>query len=167
MFNEGIDIDRVSRFAQQEVTKYELRDPNRPGAPRIEGGNVFIHKPSISKNQLARPKTYLSRDEAEEKIPKEEIEDEAAWGPGLKNDQEKEKRLLEESQDIEVNEIRRKVDDDKKLARTQEDKEKVEEEYKAKISALKKKHEIEKSELDRRHKEEEVKVKSSRIKKKD
>jgi hypothetical protein len=167
VFNEGIDVERVRRFTRQDVTRFELRDPNRPGPSRIEGGNVFLHKPSISKNQLASPKTYLSRDEAGKKIPMEEIEDEATGGTGLRDDQEREKRLLEESQEIEVNEIRRKVEDDKKLARTLEGKEKVEEEYKAKVTALRKKHETEKSELGRRHKEEEDKVKRSKIRKKD
>jgi hypothetical protein len=167
VFNEGVDVERVRRFTRQDVTRFELRDPNRPGPSRIEGGNVILHKPSISKNQLARPKTSLSRDEAGEKIPMEEIEDEAAGGMVLRDDQEREKRLLEESQDVEVNEIRRKVEDDKKLARTLNEKEKVEEEYKTKMTALRKKHETEKSELDRRHKEEEDKVKKSKIRKKD
>ena len=167
VFNEGIDVDRIRRFTHQEVTRYELRDPNRPGTSRIEGGNVLIYKPSVSKSQLARPKTYLDRDEAEEKISMEEIEDKGIGGSGLKDDQEREKRLLEDSQDVEVNEIRRKVDDDKKLARTPEDREKVEEEYKVKITTLRKKHETEKAELSRRHKEEEDKIKKSKLKKKD
>jgi len=167
VFNEGIDADRIGRFTHQEVTKYELRDPNRPGVSFIEGEDLFIHKPSISRNQLARPNTSLDFDEAEEKISAEEIEDEKARGQGLQDDQERERRLLEDSQEIEVNEIRRKVDDDKKLARTPEEREKVEEEYKAKIESLKKKHETEKSELSRRHKEEENKVKSSKLKRRD
>ena len=167
VFNEGIDVERVRRITRQDITTFELRDPNRPGPSRIEGGNVFLHKPSISKNQLASPKTSLSRDEAGEKIPREEIEDEAAGGTALRDDQEREKRLLKESQDVEVNEIRRKVEDDKKLARTLEEKEKVEEEYNAKVTGLRKKHETEKSELDRRHKEEEDKVNSAKIRKKE
>jgi len=91
VFNEGIDVDRIRRFTHQEVTRYELRDPNRPGTSRIEGGNVLIYKPSVSKSQLARPKTYLDRDEAEEKISMEEIEDKGIGGSGLKDDQERER----------------------------------------------------------------------------
>ena len=63
--------------------------------------------------------------------------------------------------------IRRKVDQDKRLARTSEEKQKIDRELETKVSELRKKHETEKVELDKRQKQDEDKVKKGKLRKKD
>jgi hypothetical protein len=63
--------------------------------------------------------------------------------------------------------IRRKVDEDRKLARTSEEKTKIERELEARVSDVRKKHETEKADLEKRQKQDEDKIKKGKLKKKD
>ena len=136
--------------------------PAGPVRPAIERDEVLIHKPSLSRNRLAKPKTVLRPEEAEEVLAREGVDDSSIGEIHLR-----EKRLLEESQDEEINVIRRKVDEDRQRARTSEDKVKIERELDTKVSELKKKHETEKADLTKRQKQDEEKIKKAKLKKKD
>ena len=162
VYNEGFDPDEAWRLTRKPVTKYRLRDPGRPDASRLEGDEVIIHKPALSMNRLAKPKTVLEQDEAAQALAREVV-DEADLG----EKQVRERRLLKESQDEEISEIRRKVDQDKKLARTPAEKQKIDRELETKVSELRKKHEMEKVDLDTRQKQDEAKVIKGKLKKKD
>ena len=74
-------------------------------------------------------------------------------------------RLLKESQEKEDAELRKRTEDEKKLASTPAQKAKVENDAKVKSSQLKKEHEEEKSKISERH-QEEKKVVKGKIKKK-
>jgi hypothetical protein len=162
VYNEGFDPDEAWRLTRKPVTKYRLRDPGRPGASRLEGDEVIIHKPALSMNRLAKPKTVLGQDEAAQAFAGEVV-DEAALG----EKQVRERRLLKESQDEEISVIRRKVDQDKKLARTPAEKQKIDSELETKVSELRKTHETEKVDLEKRQKQDEAKVIKGKLKKKD
>jgi hypothetical protein len=162
VYNEGFNPDEAWRLTRQPITKYRLRDPGRPGSARLEGNEVLIHKPTLSRNQLARPKTVLRADEARENLAREGVDD-SSIGEILV----RERKLLKESQDEEITVIRRKVDEDRKRARTSDDKIKIERELETKVSELRKKHAEEKADLEKRQKQDEVKVKKGTLKKKD
>jgi len=162
VYNEGFDPDEAWRLTRRQVTKYRLRDPGRPGASRVERDEVIIHKPVLTPNRLARPKTVLGQDEAGDAIAGDVV-DESSIG----EKQVRDRRLLEESQDEEITVIRRKVDQDKKLARTSEEKQKIDRELETKVSELRKKHETEKVDLEKRQKQDEDKVKKGKLRKKD
>jgi len=167
IFNEGIDFDRAERLAKRRISRHELRDPNRPGNSRVDSRDVYLYRPSFYKNQAGRPKTVLTRDEAREKLSDDEARDANGSGLRLKDGQERERKLLEESQQAEIDSIRQKVDEDKKLVRKDEEKKKIEEEQQVKVTSLKAKHEKEKSELAERQKEEKQKVEKSKLRKKE
>ncbi len=162
VYNEGFDPDEAWRLTRRPITKYSLRDPGRPGASRVERNEVIIHKPVLTPNRLAKPKTVLREDEVGEAVARDSIDDSS-----LGEKQVRDRKLLEESQDEEITVIRRKVDQDKRLARTSEEKQKIDRELETKVSELRKKHETEKVELDKRQKQDEDKVKKGKLRKKD
>ena len=172
LINQGIDIDQVSRLTRSEVSRYEVEEGQQPGQSRISGNAVKIFRPAVKKNEVAKPKVFWEKEEAEEKVPEIRTDDlENRLSPPeleqrLRGDQEKEMRLLEQSQEREGVELRKKIDDEEKLAGSSAEREKIRKEAEAKASELKKEHAEEKAKITERHQAEE-KVVKSRIKKKE
>lgn len=172
--NDGVDVEAVRRAIQREVPRLELREARRPADAGADDETIRIYRPSVSRNDSARPKDVMEKAEAERQAgrgtlggtvrradarePEEEDLDEV---------QQRELRLLEESHDEELNEIHRRADEEKERVRNDRDKKKIEAEKQAKVSEIKKRHETEKAELDRRQKDEKSTVQKGRIKKKD
>jgi hypothetical protein len=148
VYNEGFDPDKAWRLTGRQVTRYRLKDDDRPGPARFEGDEVLIHKPALSRNRLARPKTVLGPDEAGAALAGDVVDDTAVG-------------------EEQISVIRRKVDEDRKLARTSEEKTKIERELEARVSDVRKKHETEKADLEKRQKQDEDKIKKGKLKKKD
>jgi Family of unknown function (DUF6600) len=172
LINDGVDIDQVSRLTRSEVSRYEVEEGPRPGQSRISGNTVKIFRPAVTKNEAAKPKVFLEKEEAEKKAA--EIRDEgfetrlspAELEQNLREDQDKEIRLLEQSQERDEAELLKKADDEERLAESPAEKEKIKKEAVVKESELKKAHAEEKAKITERHKEEEKAVRS-RIKKKE
>jgi len=171
VINEGVDIDQLRRITRQEISKYQLQEAKRPGPSRIEARDFVVYKPSVSKNEAAKPKTVINSEEAKEKISRGRIKEPEEKTSlfeeetRLKDEQEHEVKLLERSQEKEVVELKRKINEAKRLAKTSSEKEQIEKEYGEKIKDLEKSHKVEKSELRERHKQEEESVKKKKIKK--
>lgn len=172
VINRGIDIDRIRRVTKQRITPYELREVRRPQTSKVRMDQLEVYRPSIRKNQMAKPKTVLDKNEAKQKISTEairEIEEETLpyrEEIQLEDVHKREKRLLERSQEEEVKELEGELEEEKKTTKSTSEKEKVEKEYKEKIVKLKKDHETEKSQIEKRHKKEKETVKKKKIKKK-
>ena len=172
LINEGVDVDQVSHLTRSEVSRYDVEEGERPGQSRISGNAVKIFRPAVKKNEAAQPKAFLEKEEAEKKVP--EIRDEdfenrlsrAELEQKLREDQDKEIRLLEQSQERDEVELKKRTADEEKLAAGPEEREKVKKEAEIKASELKKAHAEEKSKITDRHKVEEQAAKS-RIKKKE
>jgi hypothetical protein len=167
-YNGGVDFDRIRRMTgRDEIAMHELRDPNSPGRARVESREVLLHRPNLTPNQLARPKRIAKKDDASLALDMKDEDTAPDADLIIRDRQEHENKLLEESQETEIGSIRRKIDQDKSIAKTSEEKRKLEEDYKAKVDELKKKHAEEKAEISGRHKTETEKVKKGKIKKKD
>lgn len=173
VINEGIDIDQVGRLTQTEVRKSQLRDADKPGRPLYEGDQVSIYKPSVKKNEMAQPKNVLEKRQAVERVSKQRLgEPEGRFSPDdagyrLRKEQEREMRLLEESQDKEKAGLIKKFEEAQSKASSAVEKEKVEKEYEATVESLKKQHQEEKSEIKKRHQEDEEKPTKGKIRKKE
>jgi len=172
MINEGIDVDQVGHLTRSEVSRYEVEEGQRPGQSRIVGDSVKIFRPAVKKNELAKPKAFWEKEEAEGKVREIRLADlEKKSAPveleqRLREEQDKELRLLEQSQERDELELRRRTEDEEKLAGSPAEKEKVRKEAEVKVSVLKKAHVEEKAKIAERHKEEEKTVKGQ-VKKKE
>lgn len=165
VINPGVDIDHVRRVTRSEVSRYELEDSSAPGRERVSGQVVRVYRPQLVATEEARPKSYLPREEAETRLPElrlQKLVEPKTAEPAdrwLREEQEKELRLLEQSQQKEEAELRRKLEAEKRLASDPTSREKVEKEYSLKVRQLKKEHEAEKAKVLERHQEEEKVVK--------
>ena len=172
LINQGIDVEQVSRLTRSEVSRYEIEEGQRPGQSRISGKAIKIFRPAVKKNEVAKPRVFLEKEEAEQKVPEIRTDDlERRLSPveleqKLRGDQEKEMRLLEESQERDQVELRKKTGDEEKLAGSSAEREKIRKEADVKASELKKEHAEEKAKIAERH-QEETKVVKGRIKKKE
>ena len=171
MINEGVDVEELRRVAGREVTRFELRDARRPEDAGVEGGEVLVYKPRVNANESAKPKSSISRGEAERQVTQGRLKGSvlrpAPDKETVDRDHERENTVLEETQQEEVKEIRRKVDQDKGLARSEDEKKKIDDEAKVKLSDVLKRHEEEKRDVAKRQKEEKTEVEKGTIRKKD
>ena len=171
VFNEGVDVDQVRRWTNRTVDKYALKESPRAGESRVEGNDVVIYKPKISRNEASKPRQVIDQEKASEQVDSEpgariyrrvpRAEDAA-----LRQAHEQEAKLMRESQTTEVNEIRRKAEDEKTKIQNPAEKQKVDGQVKSRIAGLKKKHEEEKAAMTERQKAEEAKTKKPPVKKK-
>lgn len=165
--NRGVDIDQIRRLTGREVEKYSLRESTRPGDARDDGRDLVVSKPVVKPNETARPKQVVDQDAAERRlggdtggrvyrtVPRNEEET-------LREDHAKEQWLMRESQESELNEVRRKVEDERLKNANPAEKKKIEELSGSRLAELKKKHETEKAELEKRQKEEAAKAKGKK-----
>jgi hypothetical protein len=173
LINQGIDVDQVGRMTRSKVSQYEIEEGERPGQSQVSGSAVKIFRPAVKKNETAKPKVVLEKEDAAEKVPQiREDEQEKRLTPTqreqtLKEDQDNEMRLLEQSQEREAVEFKKRVDDEEKLAGSTAEREKVRKEATVKSSDMKREHAQEKAKITERHKEEEKVVKGKVVKKKE
>lgn len=71
--NEGIDIDTINKISKQKISKYELRESATPGPSKVRVEELEIYKPKVEKNETAKPKQVLNKEEAKEKIKKKKV----------------------------------------------------------------------------------------------
>jgi hypothetical protein len=171
VFNEGVDIEHVHRQTNKVVDKYALKEAPRAGEQRVEGNDVIIYKPKISRNEASKPKQVIDQEKAPEQVDSDpgvriyrrvpRAEDAA-----LRQAHEQEAKRMRESQDSEVDEIRRKADEEKAKIQNPAEKQKVDGQVKSRIAQLKQKHEGEKAEMTERQKAEETKTKKAPVRKK-
>jgi hypothetical protein len=169
--DDGVDLDHVRRLTNHPIDKFVLKEAPRAGESRVEGRDVVLYKPIVSRSEAAKPKAVLDRDRAVGQIDAERAgqvsrtvpRDESAT---IRQAHEQELKLMQRSQDSEINEIRRKAEADKAKVQKPEEKKKLDEQVQSRILELKKKHQEEKAELTKRQKEEETKAKTVPVKKK-
>jgi hypothetical protein len=171
VFDDGVDVEHVRRLTNRVVDKYSLKAAPRPGEERLEGRDVVLYKPDIVRNDAARPKQFIPHDKAAEEIDNERAgrltrqvpRDEDA---ALRRAHDQETKLMQESQDYELNQIRRKAEDEKAKVQSPAEKQKVDGQVRSKIAELKRKHEEEKAQMTERQKAEEAKTKKAPVRKK-
>ena len=169
--NRGIDIDQIRRRTKQTISRYELTPAAQPGQSRVSEDRVEIYNPIIKRNETARPKRIVEREEAQGQITRttirEPMEQVDAQEKQLKEAQEQEVRNLEDSQKKELQQVLQKKKQQEEAAKNSTEKQKIEKEYNQKVSKIKQSHDKEKSEIKKRHQKEEEQTKKKTIKKKE
>ncbi len=170
--NDGVDIDQVRKITLRDVQRVGVQDADRPGRDRLQGSQLQIFRPAVTKNDSARPKTFVGESEARGRISSIRVRELQEENSGqeeesrIRREQEREVRLLQETQEMETTGLKRRLEEDKSRAKTETEKQTIEKEYQVKAESLKKQHDEEKSGLNKRH-QEEGKALKGKIKKKD
>jgi hypothetical protein len=167
VYNEGVDLDHVRRSTNRTVERLSLKDANQAGEAKQVGRDLVIYKPEIKRNEAAKPRRVIDEATAERQLSSEtggriyrdvsRREEEA-----IREDHDKERRLMRESQESELDAIRREGEQEKARIQNPEQKKNVESRVSSRITELKKKHEQEKAELEKRQKTEEDKAKTKK-----
>ncbi len=162
VYNEGIGYERARGITKKNITKHTLKDARKAGQGRITPGTVEMYKPNIKRNESAKPKSSVRREDAKSRIkevrttpgkavkivtPKKKAE-------SVTDTQKREIQLIERSQQKEMQDLERKRQEKIRSVRTETEKAKAEKEYKEKASKLKKSHEAEKAQIKKRHEKE-------------
>jgi hypothetical protein len=169
--NDGVDPDLVRRQTNRTVDRYTLKDATRPGVEREEGHDLVVSKPVIRRNEAAKPKQVIDQAKAEKELSGETANPVFRRAPRneeeiLRQDHNKEQQLLKDSQETEINEVRRRAQEDRSKVQNPVEKRKVEEQAATRVAELKKKHDQEKAELAKRQKAEEDKTKRAPVRRK-
>jgi hypothetical protein len=173
VINDGVGVDQVRRMTNQVIERHQLKDARRPGESRVDARDVVIYRPELRVKESARPKEVLERDQAATRLETERTsgrfvqrgaQNEAA---SIRQAHDQERRRLEQDQQAEVEQIRRRADSEKVAVRNTADKRKIDDNAKAKIAETQKRHESEKAQMAERHKAEENRIKKVPVKKKE
>jgi hypothetical protein len=161
IFNGGVGIDEVQRLTRHRVTRFRLEDAGRPGRMQVEGGMVRIYRPPILRNEAARPRAFVPRSEAPQRLPEmrgqapERGEQPAEIQKRLREDHNQERRLLEQSQQAEREQLRRQQEDGARRAANAAERERVNRETQARQREVQQRHAEERAQMEQRHQEEE------------
>jgi hypothetical protein len=170
--NDGVSLDVIRRLTGRQVPSYRLQDVNRPGLLRVSGSEVRMYRPAFRADASARPKTYLSMEQARREFGQ-------AGGPGkmrgksetaaeelLRAKQAEEMKRLERSQSREMKSMdeQRKVEQSR--ARDSAEKARIAQEYRTRQAEMAKRHQAEREQIRDRHQQEVARVRQAPRKKK-
>ena len=169
--DDGVDVDQIRRWTNAPVSRLTLKDSTRPGPARQEGDSLVITRPVIRHNEAAKPRQVVDEAAAEKEIrggsPSRVVRRTTQnQAQVVREDQQKRQKLLKESQDAEINEVRRRAREEEAKVKTPVEKMKVQQQAVAKIAELKKKHDQEKAELEKRQKAEQAKTQPAPVRRK-
>jgi hypothetical protein len=173
IINEGIDANVIRNVTGKSFSRELIRDEARPGLTRAGAGEVRIFRPTIRKDEQAKPKEYLSTEEARGKLSGAKIfESNQQWRGAdetavITKRHIEEERLLEKSQQADIQATRKKLTLQQQHVTNAAEKEKIRKELEANIQELKQKHDAEKAQLKERQKKDAQEVEKGRIKKKE
>ncbi|MGB9906368.1 MAG: DUF6600 domain-containing protein [Candidatus Saccharicenans sp.] len=160
LINDALSPQEIERLTRRPVTRVKVREVQKPEEAGSGLDEVRIYRPQIKKEQVT-PKGSWTREEAEQKIRlEEEAEPERV---GVVHRQES--SLMERTQKLELEQLRRKAEEETRQAPPQEKQRKLAE-LQARMEELKKQHEQEKRELQKRQAEEKKVVRKENLKRK-
>jgi hypothetical protein len=158
IINRGVDVDEIRRMTGDSITKYQLEDAPDLHSSRLEGNKIRISRPEIQRDSLARPAKVMKKEEAGDVVTSDRIR-KTRQSDELEERQERERELLEKTQEQEVSELKEKLEKSEQVK--EQEKTQTETERREKVEELQKQHQAEKSELKKRQSEEAQKVKKS------
>jgi hypothetical protein len=167
IINEGIGVDTVQRFTRQQVPRYRIQDVRQPGQARVAGNTVQLYRPAFRADSAAKPKAFLSRDQARQEVapakvfePKPQVPV-SAQQSAVQKRQATEKTLLQKTQAQDLKDLKSKRAAEQAQVRDTAAKAKVQQTYQAKTAELQKQHQAEKQQLTERHKQDIQQVKKA------
>jgi len=162
VYNEGIGYERAQRITKKNITKHALKDARKADKSRVTPGTIEVFKPKIKRNESAKPKNTVRKENAKSKIAEVRTTTGRAVkkvvpvkkAESLEATQKREIQLIERSQQKEIQDLERKRLEKVKSVKTQVEKAKAEKEHKEKAGQLKRSHETEKTQIKKRHEKE-------------
>ncbi len=160
IINDAISPQEIERITRVPVTRVNVRQVQRPEEVGSGVNEVRVYRPEI-KQESVTPKSYMKAEEAEQKIRLTQLQ----GSENLEEIHRREAELLERTQRLEIEKMRKQIQEETRNAPPQEKKKKMSE-LQARLEELKKKHEQEKQELQKRQSEEKKTIKKENLRRK-
>jgi hypothetical protein len=170
--NDGVSVDVIRRITGRQVPSYRLQDVNRPGLPRVSGGEVRMYRPAFRADTSARPKTYLSQEQARREfgagseLGSIRKQPESTAEAALRARQAEEMKRLEQSQSRELKSIEQRRKNDQSRVQSSSERARIAQEYQARQADIAKQHQAERRQIQDRHQREVEQVRQAPRKKK-
>ena len=158
VFNEGPDLNLVRRVTLRQVDRLQIMDSRQAGPDQVIGGQVRIFRPSIRRDEIARPKDSLDYGEARRTLGETKIYE----GPGqltdtagadvLRKHHVDEQAVLERTQNGELRDLQLRYSDRERKVRDAAERDKIRKELDSSVTELKTRHAQEKQALTDRQK---------------
>lgn len=163
--NDGVGMDHIRRLTGRDAPRYTLQDARQPGRARITGNEVQAYAPSFKGDSVAKPKTFINRDQARQELapvkvfepPRQPLK--AAPETIVRQRQTQERKLLQASQAQEIKAIDQQRNAQLQKVKASTERAKVQKDYQVKKSELAKQHQVEKQQLDQRQRTDTEQVK--------
>ncbi len=157
--NLGIDREYIQNRVEKPIVEHVLKEATTPMKSIVRSDELQVFRPDIEKNETAKPKTVVERENVRDSLNKTRIRrtgdvSQQAEGTILKENQMREVTRLKRSQEKEISTIKKKREDERKRATSAVEKARIEREAQIEISARAKKHKDEEAKLKERHKKE-------------
>ena len=169
MYNRGLDYEEAQRITKRRISRYELQNAGQPGETRIVSNRVSVYRPEFKENDNARPRQVVTREEALDRVESSRIkkyEDRPqAAEVVIQKRQRNEVVVMEQSQQKEINQAKKKMDNEVRVTKDTAKKERVKKESQVAIEKMKTSHKAEKTQIKKRH-DTEKKVVKKKAKKK-
>ncbi|MCX8160796.1 MAG: hypothetical protein N3G18_07675 [Candidatus Saccharicenans sp.] len=160
IINDALSPQEIERLTRRPVTRVSVREVKKPEEAGAGMDEIRIYRPQIKQEQTA-PKTVLKKEEAEQKIsPVQDIRPEE-----VEVVHRQENSLLERTQKLELERLKRQAEEEAKSAPPQERQRKIAE-GQSRLEELRKRHEQEKQELQKRQAEEKRTIRKEDLKRK-
>jgi hypothetical protein len=161
IFNEGIGIDYVQRVTRRKVSHFTVQDDKSPRAGRVEGNNVHLYRPNFRENSSAKPKNFLHRDEARQKLTSVKVYEPRSQPQqtSVQKRQAQENALLKATQKQELEHIKNKRAKELSQIRDNAEKVRILKDNQRKIDNLRKQHQVETERFTKRNKQDFEQVK--------
>ncbi len=160
LFNRGAGTDEVRRWTGRDIQRFRLEDSGQAGRTRVEGDRVRMYRPPILRSESARPKAIIPRTEAPQRIEErrrqsmEQGGNRAAVERSIRENQDQQRRLMEQDQQRERQQIDRQRQEEMGRARDQATREKINRENQGRQQEIRQRQDKERQEMQRRHDEE-------------
>jgi hypothetical protein len=165
--NGGIGIDTIRRVTRRDVPLYAIQNSRQPGMPRVAGNNLQIYRPNFRSNPSVKPKTFLDRTRAQQVLaparifePRQQMQQSAAEA-AVRQRQTEERRLLQESQVLDMKALDQRRSEDQRKVQAPSEKARIQRDYQTKISEIGKQHQAEIQQMNERHKTDSEQVRRS------
>jgi hypothetical protein len=168
IINRGVGIDEISRWTGSGVSRYRIEDAGQPGIVRIEGDKIRIYRPPILRSEGARPKAFIPRAEAPQRIEerrREYLREDGRRGEAertMRESHERQERIMDQSQRRDREEILRQQQEEMKRSADQAAREKARQQNRVRQEELRRQQDRERSEMQRRHEQEKQSTRGAR-----
>jgi hypothetical protein len=165
--NDGINVDTIRRLTRREVPRYALQDARQPGRAITTGNQVQLYRPSFRSTSGARPKTFLSPDQAHREIGPARVFESREQPPrssaetAVRKRQDEERRIMQQSQSEEMKAMERQRSQEQQRAKAAEERAKIQQDYQARKAEMAKQHQDERQQMNERHKNDTERVRNA------